>query len=140
MIVQMPRICFVFNKYPSYVASLGSRVLFLLHASPAELLRSCNEVATKLHQLRISCASPACPHPSVKESAKGGDAKRCLLHGWDAGETPGILNGPTLQQPRYNFVAASSDLASKNKKCAPERPHFICAIGTQTCIMKTYAT
>ena len=39
---------------------------------PTKLLRSCNEVATKLDPLRIPCASPASPHPSIKESTKGG--------------------------------------------------------------------
>ena len=47
-----------------------------LHARSDEVatksLRSCNEVATKLDPSRIPCASPASPHPSIKESTKGG--------------------------------------------------------------------
>ena len=39
-------------------------------------LRSCNEVATKLDPSRIPCASPASPHPSIKESTKGGGRRR----------------------------------------------------------------
>ena len=66
-------------------------------------IRSWGEVATKLDPLKIPCASPASPHPSKRESTKGG-AKRRFVHGWcgKAGEAQGILNGA-------NFVAAPSE-------------------------------
>ena len=106
-----------------------------LHARSDEVatksLRSCNEVATKLDPSRIPCASPASPHPSIKEAAlraastKGGGRLRrpppfvdSFMDGCgEAGEAQGILDGSnfvaTSLQLRSDFVPTSSDLACK---------------------------
>ena len=96
-----------------------------------KLLRSCNEVATKLDPLRIPCASPASPHPSIKEAAlraastKGGGRLRrpppfvdSFMDGCgEAGEAQGMLDGSnfvaTSLQFRCDFVETPSDLACK---------------------------
>ena len=109
-----------------------------LHARSDEvamkLLRSCNEVATKLDPIRSPCDSPASPQPSIQESTKGGgrrkrpppfvEAARSAASFMDgcgeAGEAQGILHGSnfvaTSLQLRSDFVAVSSDLACKGQK------------------------
>ena len=87
------------------------------HIFVTQLLRSCDEVAHDSHEvaekfswndpLRIPCASTASPHPSIKESTKGGLVRhRESLRGHFMRTFQQLRRN--LVQLRRNLVATSS--------------------------------
>ena len=60
----------------------------------------------KMDPSGIPCASPASPYPSIKESTKGGSAKRSLVYGWVWRGWWGTRN-PQWVRLRCSFVTTS---------------------------------